>query len=87
MALGATRAPSRHLPRAPRRVTPPVPSVLNARVFTADPAEPWAEALAIRGDRIVAVGTSGSRRPRRRPRRCGATSAGVPSFPGSTTRT
>ena len=32
--------------------------LLNGRVFTADPARPWAEALAIRGDRIVAVGTS-----------------------------
>jgi hypothetical protein len=28
---------------------------LNARVFTADAARPWAEALAIRGERIVAV--------------------------------
>lgn len=32
--------------------------LLNARVFTADPARPWAEALAIRGERIVAVGTT-----------------------------
>jgi len=30
----------------------------NARVFTADPAHRWAEAVAIRGDRIVAVGTN-----------------------------
>jgi len=39
---------------------PPAPDavLLNARVFTVDPARPWAEALAIRGDRIVAVGTS-----------------------------
>ena len=39
---------------------PPAPDtvLLNARVFTADPARPWAEALAIRGDRIVAVGTT-----------------------------
>jgi hypothetical protein len=27
------------------------------RIFTADPAAPYAEALAIRGDRIAAVGT------------------------------
>jgi hypothetical protein len=39
---------------------PPPPDLvlLNARIFTANPAAPWAEALAIRGDRIVAVGTT-----------------------------
>jgi hypothetical protein len=39
---------------------PPAPDavLLNARVFTVDAARPWAEALAIRGDRIVAVGTT-----------------------------
>lgn len=30
----------------------------GGKIFTADPARPWAEALAIAGDRIVAVGTS-----------------------------
>ena len=30
--------------------------IVNARVFTANPAQPWAQALAIRGDRIIAVG-------------------------------
>ena len=30
----------------------------GGKVFTADPARPWAEALAITGPRIVAVGTS-----------------------------
>jgi len=34
--------------------------VLNAKVFTADSAAPWAEALAVRGDRIIAVGSSAS---------------------------
>ena len=29
--------------------------IRNARVFTGDPARPWAEAIAIRGDRIVEV--------------------------------
>lgn len=39
--------------------SPPAPDLLllNARIFTADPARPWAEALAIRGERIVAVGS------------------------------
>jgi predicted amidohydrolase YtcJ len=32
--------------------------LLGGRVFTADPERPWAEAIAIRGDRITAVGTS-----------------------------
>lgn len=32
--------------------------LLNGRVFTAAAAQPWAEAVAIRGDRIIAVGTT-----------------------------
>jgi predicted amidohydrolase YtcJ len=32
--------------------------LLNGRVFTSDPAKPNAEAIAIRGDRIEAVGSS-----------------------------
>ncbi|MEO8034004.1 MAG: amidohydrolase family protein [Acidobacteriota bacterium] len=40
----------------------PIPApdlvLLHGRVFTADPANRWAEAIAIRGNRIVAVGTS-----------------------------
>lgn len=32
--------------------------LLNGKVFTADSAKPFAEAIAIRGERIVAVGTS-----------------------------
>jgi hypothetical protein len=35
---------------------PPDLVLLNGKVFTGDPNQPWAEALAIRGDRIVAVG-------------------------------
>ena len=30
--------------------------VANARIYTADPAQPWAEALACSGDRIVRIG-------------------------------
>ena len=33
--------------------------LLNGRVYTVGAQRPWAEALAIRGDRVVAVGTSG----------------------------
>ena len=32
--------------------------LVNGRVYTVDPARPWAEAVAIAGDRIAAVGTS-----------------------------
>jgi predicted amidohydrolase YtcJ len=32
--------------------------LLNGRIYTVDPATPWAEAVAIRADRIVAVGTT-----------------------------
>jgi len=32
--------------------------LLNGKVFTADPTKPSAEAIAIRGERIIAVGTS-----------------------------
>jgi predicted amidohydrolase YtcJ len=31
--------------------------VVNARIYTVNPQQPWAEALAIRGDKIVAVGS------------------------------
>ena len=33
-------------------------AVLNARIWTGDPATPWAEALAVSGEAIAAVGTS-----------------------------
>jgi predicted amidohydrolase YtcJ len=36
--------------------SPPDTIVTNGKIFTADAAQPWAQALAIRGDRIVAVG-------------------------------
>jgi predicted amidohydrolase YtcJ len=33
-------------------------AVVNARVWTGDRAAPWAEALAVSGERLVAVGTN-----------------------------
>ncbi|MEO8681777.1 MAG: amidohydrolase [Vicinamibacterales bacterium] len=30
--------------------------LLNGKIFTSDAAQPWAQALAIRGDRVIAVG-------------------------------
>jgi predicted amidohydrolase YtcJ len=38
---------------------PPVSlAVVNARVWTGDPRRPWADAVAVRGDRLAAVGSS-----------------------------
>jgi predicted amidohydrolase YtcJ len=37
---------------------PPDVVLLHGRIFTADPAKRWVEALAIRGDRIAATGTT-----------------------------
>ena len=45
-----------------QRVRMPDLILTNGKVFTADPRMPWAEAVAIRGDRIVAVGSSGGLR-------------------------
>ena len=36
----------------------PTAAVVNAKVWTGEPSRPWAEALAITGDRISIVGTS-----------------------------
>jgi len=63
------RGPSRSRARLPvilallavtSACAPPSPDavLLNGRVFTANPAQPWAEALAVRGDRVIAVGTT-----------------------------
>src|ERR1043165_3025548 len=36
----------------------PTAVLLNGRIFTGDSTRPWVEALAIRGDRVLAIGTS-----------------------------
>lgn len=36
--------------------TVPNTVLINGKIFTSNPAQPWAQAVAIRGDRIVAVG-------------------------------
>ena len=42
------------------RAQRPLPTLIltGGKVFTADSTQPWAEAIAIRGDRILAVGTT-----------------------------
>lgn len=43
---------------------PPDLAIVNARIFTGGPASPWAEAIAIQGTRIVAVGSTSDIRGR-----------------------
>src|SRR5579884_725718 len=38
--------------------------ITGARVYTADPQQPWAEAIALRGDRILYVGSGAEARER-----------------------
>lgn len=42
----------------------PVLAIVNARVWTNDPRRPWADALLVRGERILAVGSSAELRKR-----------------------
>jgi hypothetical protein len=45
---------------ASARAVPPADTVLyNGKIFTVDEGRPWAQAVAIRGSRIVAVGNNG----------------------------
>ena len=43
---------------APTPQAPVSLAIVNARVWTGDPRRPWADAVAVRGDRIAAVGSS-----------------------------
>jgi hypothetical protein len=47
--------------------TPPDLLIVNAKVFTADPAHPWAQAVAIKGKLIQALGDSNTIRRRAGP--------------------
>jgi len=38
--------------------------IVNARIRTGDPRRPWADAVALAGDRVVAVGSSAGLRKR-----------------------
>lgn len=42
----------------------PVTAIVNARVWTGDPERPWADAVLVRGDTILAVGSSAELRKR-----------------------
>lgn len=56
-ALGLVLAAFTADAQSPLRERPTL-VLTNAKVFTADTTRPWAEAVAIRGERIVAVGSS-----------------------------
>ena len=45
----------------------PTVAIVNARVWTGDPRRPWADAVAVTGDRITAVGSSAEVRKLARP--------------------
>lgn len=38
--------------------------IVNARIATGDPRRPWADAILLDGDRVVAVGSSAALRKR-----------------------
>jgi predicted amidohydrolase YtcJ len=50
--------------QAPQSGPPLELVVTNARIWTGDPARPWAEALAVSGERIAALGTNAEIRGR-----------------------
>lgn len=56
-------APLALLPDRPRAATPPsapavTMAIVNARIWTGNPKQPWAEAIALNGDRIAVVGSN-----------------------------
>lgn len=58
--------------RAAPAQSPPQPAsaesvVVNAKIYTVNPLRPWAEALAVRGEKIVAVGSAREINPYRGP--------------------
>jgi predicted amidohydrolase YtcJ len=57
LALALVTTPTPAQQRSPAS-GPVTLAVVNARVWTGDARRPWADAVAVRGDRIVAVGSS-----------------------------
>ncbi|MFL5638066.1 MAG: amidohydrolase [Gemmatimonadaceae bacterium] len=51
-------------PAMTQATSTPSIAIINGRVWTGNPSRPWAEAVSIAGDRIVAVGTSSDIRSR-----------------------
>ena len=57
-AVAGQSAPRPKESQGPSVDAPPDRVLLGGKVFTADSTRPWAEAVAVRGERIVAVGTT-----------------------------
>jgi predicted amidohydrolase YtcJ len=53
IATASTHTPAAPLPAGPTRTL-----LHGGQIFTGDPASPWAEAILLEGDRVVAVGRS-----------------------------
>ena len=58
LALLLLRSSPTACARAPVSEAPVTIAVVNARAWTGDPRRPWADAIAVRGERIAAVGSS-----------------------------
>jgi predicted amidohydrolase YtcJ len=59
LASGAPAAPAARAVATARAVAAPAGLILfNGRIRTEDPAQPWVEALAVRGARLAVVGTN-----------------------------
>ena len=57
-ALAATLSLGCSMQKPASSSTPVTLAVVNARIWTGDAKRPWADAIAVRGDRIAAVGSS-----------------------------
>lgn len=55
---GLLASPSASPPTPPPAESPLTMGIVNARIWTGNPRQPWAEAIALRGDRIALVGSS-----------------------------
>jgi predicted amidohydrolase YtcJ len=66
--LAAVAVSAPHAGAQPRAAPTPDLVLVGGRIFTADSARPWAEAVAIRGERVVALGTTAAIRALAGPR-------------------
>ena len=57
LVLGMPASPLASTPTPTPARLPPTMGFVNARIWTGNPDQPWAEAIALRGDRIALVGT------------------------------
>ena len=58
LLLSAACSSQSSAPPASATGEPMTLAIVNGKVWTADPGRPWAEGIAVRGEEIVAVGTT-----------------------------